>query len=390
MKFKINFKFVLLFISIMIFFKPLAINSLSELVIIDKIWDVLRIITALIICVYTIKKRTITKACFTIIALQIIFFISTIISGGDLKAFSVQALSIIAFCLLLTNELKKDSLLICKAGFYSLALLIFIHTIMLVINPEGIGYDNVYYNKMYFLASKNGIIKFFMPAIIFGLLMSNIQGNKILKKVWIIIALCISISIFSDSTTSIIGILVTLAFYFIYKLKVLKIDYQKIFITICIIMIICTIIEIFGGFTPILNLFFSTDKMSNYVARISIWNSAVEKISNSVIIGNGMPFNGGHILLNGKYVYAHNGYLELLLYGGIIGFSVFLLILNNFLRIKNNYIDNKSICIAAGIIGFLIMMLTETHIFTLSFWGFFVMYDFFTQESISYLKEKNN
>lgn len=98
---------------------------------------------------------------------------------------------------------------------------------------------------------------------------------------------------------------------------------------------------------------------------------AISLITNSPFLGYGMPYNGGHINVNGKYMYSHNGYLEFFLYGGIIGFLLCLRQLIFVLRARSE-INRDSICIpvVCGIVGFVIMMITESHVSTIAYWGF--------------------
>ena len=117
-------------------------------------------------------------------------------------------------------------------------------------------------------------------------------------------------------------------------------------------------------------------KATNYLDRVVIWKKAISLITNSPFLGYGMPYNGGHINVNGKYMYSHNGYLEFFLYGGIIGFLLCLRQLIFVLRARSE-INRDSICIpvVCGIVGFVIMMITESHVSTIAYWGFFVMFE---------------
>ena len=392
MKLKINYKYFMLIFAVILFFKPLAINSLEKYSTLDKIWDICRVCTCVIILYKTVfRRKKIAKVPMYIIVLEGFFCFSTIIKGGDVQGFIVQSVSIIAFCLLISNEIKENLLMVCKAMFYSLSTLILIHLIFLIIYPNGLGYDTVYYNEIYFLASKNGLIKFMLPAIVSGLLFSEISKGKILKRVWIIIIICLCICIISESMTSVIGILVCLIINFLpnlNKIKNMRLDFQKIFLLVFTLSIVGTLIEVNGGFVNILKLFVQGDKLSNYTARITIWQEAIKKILLSPIIGYGMPKNGGHIIINGKPMYAHNGYLEILLYGGIIGFALFVVILKKFLFVKSRYLNKEIICVASGIVAFLIMMLTETHINTISFWAFLTMYEYIVNRNIGNIVNK--
>ena len=378
MKLKINLRFWALFFGILLFFKPLAINSLQQYAQIDKFWDIGRIL----VCAYVfysvvVKEKKISKCCLYIVLLELVFLFSTLIYNGDVKGLIVQGISIISFCLLISSMAKKDLLTLCKAMFYSLSTLILIHFIFSILYPEGLGYDLVYYNTIYFLGGKNGLIKFIFPAIISGLIMSDIENKKIEKKVLFMILISIYICIDLDSTTSVIGILVALIIDLLASLEKFKIKFyfQKIFFILFIATIVGTIIEINGGFISVLKTFVDERKLSNYIERINIWNKSIQKIEESPIIGYGNPINGGHIMINTKPMYAHNGFLEILLYGGFLGFIVFVVILKKFLFGKNRYIDKQIIYVASGIVSFLVMMLTETHINTISFWAFIVLYD---------------
>ena len=384
MKKNLNYKFIIKVIIITTFFKPLAVNSLTQYSVINKIWDILRILVWIYVLFDTffIKKK-ISKSVNYIILLEVVFFTATILKGGLIKDFLTQAVSIITFCMLVSNEIQDDILEFCKAWFYGLSILICIHTFLGILYPNGLGYDTVYYNSIYFLGNKNGLIKFLMPAIVSGVLMSEIRSGKIEKKVWFIILLSLWICINMDSITSLMGIIICLFVFLLRKLKFadVKFNFQKIFLITFILMMVTTVIEISSGFNSLLNVFINENKMQNYIDRIAIWQEALNMIYKSPIIGYGMPRNGGHILINGKYFYSHNGYLEILLYGGVIGFVFFTFVLKKFMFVKSKFINNYIVCVAGGIVGFLIMMLTETHIFTLSFWGFVVIYDYLCNKS---------
>ncbi len=378
-KLKINYKFWVSCIAVLAFFKPIAVNSLEQYALLDKIWDIIKIITGVIILYYVcVRKFVVSKSVMYLIGLESIFLISTLMHKVEVNAFLVQSFSIILFSILTYNLMKKDCLQYCKALFYSLSLLIVIHAIFMILYPNGMGYDKVYYNAIYFLAGKNGLVKFLFPSIIAGLLMNEIDKKKCFKRVLFVILLSIYICIKSDTITSAVGICICLLCYVILRIKIsdLKLDFQKIFLAVFIFCIIFTILQINGVFIKILNIFFTESKLQNYTDRIYIWKEAVIKIRKSPFIGYGMARDGGHIIINNKPMYAHNGYLEILLYGGIIGFFVFILILRRFLFSKARYFSNETMIIASGIIGFLIMMLTETHINTIAFWAFIVMYDY--------------
>lgn len=142
------------------------------------------------------------------------------------------------------------------------------------------------------------------------------------------------------------------------------------------VALIASLVAFNGGLNSIVSSLSDAQKATNYLDRVVIWKKAISLIKNSPILGYGMPYNGGHINVNGKYMYSHNGYLEFFLYGGIIGFFLCLQQLTFVLRARGE-IKQNSICIpvVCGIVGFVIMMITESHVSTIAYWGFFVMFE---------------
>lgn len=390
MKIKINYKFILIYLTTIIFFKPLAINTLPELSILNRLWDLLRILVSIIIIFKFISKKKITRANWLILGIYSIFFLSTILSSGDLKGLLVQFASVFSFCLLCSNELEKDYFVFFKSAFYALATLLVINFITFFIYPNGIiGYDSVYYNAIYFLASKNGLIKFIYPAIVFGLIYSNLAGKKIKKSVTFIIIISVFMCIYTQALTSLVGIIIYLLLEKMYKKKGNRINFGRLFFLIFIILIMFSILEMTGAFNNLIKMVVDDIKFNNFYARIVIWKYAFNKILASPFVGYGMPVEAGHVLLNRKYVYAHNGYFEVLLYGGVLAFSLFLILLSKMFFIDKSKVNKNVIIVCSGIIGFLVMMLTETHVFTISFWSFFVILDFFISNHDNQINNKD-
>ena len=57
--------------------------------------------------------------------------------------------------------------------------------------------------------------------------------------------------------------------------------------------------------------------------------------------------------------------------------------------IDKSKVNKNVIIVCSGIIGFLVMMLTETHVFTISFWSFFVILDFFISNHDNQINNKD-
>lgn len=361
----------------MLFFKPLAINSLPKYNIVNNLWDYARILLFIILMFMLFSKFKVSRVLIKVIGCNLIFLVSTFFSGGNVRGMLVQTASILGFCFLIEIEGRKDIKRLCQALFYALSILIILHTIFMIVYPDGLGYDTTYWNKIYFLASKNGLVKFFFPAIVSGLTYAELNEEKMPKSVIFMTTLCFILSVAIQSTTSAIGIAICVLLYIINKFpnakKIINIR-QLSNLLILLVFIVC-ILAFKGWLNAIIGLFVDIEKASNYYDRVYIWQSAIQMIKNKFLLGYGMPFNGGHINVNGKYMYSHNGFLELFLYGGLIGFLLSISLCFDVLKSRTIFKQySNCIPVLCGIIGFLVMMITESHISTISYWGFFVLF----------------
>lgn len=261
----------------------------------------------------------------------------------------------------------------------TLANIVILHSVFMILKPDGLGYDRVYYNSVYFLASKNGLTKFFFPAVISGFVCCEFNSKKYKRRAIGIAGLCLILSIVVHSTTTMIGLIVCISLFCLSKSgrgKKLPLNVNRISILILAVALIASLAAFNGWLNYIVSSLSDAQKATNYLDRVVIWKKAISLITNSPFLGYGMPYNGGHINVNGKYMYSHNGYLEFFLYGGIIGFLLCLRQLIFVLRARSE-INRDSICIpvVCGIVGFVIMMITESHVSTIAYWGFFVMFE---------------
>ena len=315
----------------------------------------------------------------SVILCHAVFFFSTFVHGGNIKGLIVQAASVIGFCFLIEIEGRKNLERFYEALFYGLSILIILHSVFMILKPDGLGYDRVYYNSVYFLASKNGLTKFFFPAVISGFVCCEFNSKKYKRRAIGIAGLCLILSIVVHSTTTMIGLIVCISLFCLSKSgrgKKLPLNVNRISILILAVALIASLAAFNGWLNYIVSSLSDAQKATNYLDRVVIWKKAISLITNSPFLGYGMPYNGGHINVNGKYMYSHNGYLEFFLYGGIIGFLLCLRQLIFVLRARSE-INRDSICIpvVCGIVGFVIMMITESHVSTIAYWGFFVMFE---------------
>lgn len=376
---KNKLKLLALILVCIIFFKPLAVNSLPEYNSLNNIWDSVRVLVFLVLAAKILLYHRVSYMLTSVILCHAVFFFSTFVHGGNIKGLIVQAASVIGFCFLIEIEGRKNLERFYEALFYGLSILIILHSVFMILKPDGLGYDRVYYNSVYFLASKNGLTKFFFPAVISGFVCCEFNSKKYKRRAIGIAGLCLILSIVVHSTTTMIGLIVCISLFCLSKSgrgKKLPLNVNRISILILAVALIASLAAFNGWLNYIVSSLSDAQKATNYLDRVVIWKKAISLITNSPFLGYGMPYNGGHINVNGKYMYSHNGYLEFFLYGGIIGFLLCLRQLIFVLRARSE-INRDSICIpvVCGIVGFVIMMITESHVSTIAYWGFFVMFE---------------
>ncbi len=143
------------------------------------------------------------------------------------------------------------------------------------------------------------------------------------------LALSVTLIVFSRSSTGIVTIALFLPLLLIVKSK----RASKSLVKICIIIGVA--LPIINFTSPIINNILESifHKTLTFSGRRYIWDYALDKLTDNPILGNGFESTG--YLLNNKVVpiydrvaaHTHNGFLELFLQSGLIGLILGVLIL---------------------------------------------------------------
>ena len=119
----------LIFVCI-IFFKPLAVNSLPEYTSLNNIWDSVRVLVFLVLAAKILLYHRVSYMLTSVILCHAVFFFSTFVHEGNIKGLIVQAASVIGFCFLIEIEGRKNLERFYEALFYGLSILIILHTFL--------------------------------------------------------------------------------------------------------------------------------------------------------------------------------------------------------------------------------------------------------------------
>lgn len=173
----------LIFVCI-IFFEPLAVNSLPEYNSLNSIWEFVGVLV------------------FLVLAAKILFY---------------HRVSYMLTSVILCHAVFFFSMFVHEALFYGLAILIILYSVFVVFKPAGLEYDRVYYNGACSLTRKNGLTKFFFPAVIFGIMCCKFNSQKYKRRAIGIAGLCLMLSIVVHTTTTMIGLTVCISLFCLSK-----------------------------------------------------------------------------------------------------------------------------------------------------------------------------
>lgn len=325
----------------------------------DVIFDILTLISCfVIISLYILKFKKISKIILAISIMQFIFWISTIINGGMIWWATVQAISIISICALLEMTIKlnlKEALI----GFSIPMVIMATATIitMFLAYPKGlyqITQDEYYYvTSNYLWGFDNSSIFKFIPTLIILILCTYKTNNnyKIFGLIFLLFAT--NAFIFTESLAAAGACLIILGIYIfllIKKKSIRILNFKNIMTVITVIIVI--ILGINRNSMILKDMVMGTAKEGSLYFRLNIWNRTIEQIEKSPIIGYGLQeteVTTSKLILD----HPHNIFLDILYRGGIAGIVTFwgmvILIIKNSNNKENiTIIDN---IINAGILA---------------------------------------
>ncbi|HAT4257868.1 O-antigen ligase family protein [Clostridium perfringens] len=232
----------------------------------------------------------------------------------------------------------------------SQTIILFITFIFSYLYPH-ISYDS-YYNELLLsssFASKNNLAAVMAFGILTGYILitsKDIIGKSIKTIAFFNIVFSSFLLFKAGSSTSIIICIVPIVIYKV--LSVLKFKFNYIYILLAIHIITYTIVSGGEKINQFLEKYFHRN--ITLTGRVDIWKSALYAVKQKPFFGYGYGgfwgFNNeieNHIfsINGGEFVGSHNGFIELLLYIGIIGVILFI-ILVILLGYRTKYIYKNS------------------------------------------------
>ncbi|MDO5409678.1 MAG: O-antigen ligase family protein, partial [Lachnospiraceae bacterium] len=366
---------VLLFL-IIPFFKPVCIQYFSVLQALEQLFVNWKMISAACILslflIHLLKSTKIPKLILYIVLYEAGIVFSTIYNQGYLLKALIDAVSITSFSILLILAIRYNSTIFLNQLGNLLKILMLSNLISMCIFPSGLPAD-LYYNAenaLYFMVVDNGSALFLMFSMLIFILNDLVKKGRISRIGKILVFFCLWSGVMSHSATA---VLILLAFIFFLILIRKRNTCNPWFFLL--LFSICSVIMFAMQNSKILEFILVNilDRYSTFTSRYLLWNSAVQMIFQKPWLGYGR-IDHDYIAAWGGYFSSHNFILEMLLQGGILAWSQFILII--IATVKRLYKGRGRKVIKALTIALFVVLtsaLVESTIHSVYIWGIIVL-----------------
>ena len=342
------------------FFSPAVISYVPWLNILDVFFNGFAIIITILFLLYFFY-RIITKKWkpsmffLLVILLGIIVFISTILNEGNIVGAVKFGFCAVSSSLCVEYYTGNSNNKFFSVAFYTYAVMFVVHVLIALFFPSGLTDNKV--NPMYFLTNDNQTAIVVVLYLTLFNIMTSINNKSKCHYLWYLLPL-VSCIVIDSANLKVIVLLFILMAAFEQKIKSKAIGY-------IIASLICLMLAFILFDTIENNFIFDiigriTGRDITFTGRIYIWEEAIEIYKTSPLFGIGYGYTEP-IYIWDKYYHCHNLYLTMLIYGGILGFAVFgVLILGVVKKIINlNYVKT-SVKIRNVILCMLLYFLVES------------------------------
>lgn len=321
------------------------------------IWQFIVVIVSLFLLY---KNLTTFNILFIFYMVFIIFsaFLNDTLNPGIFYSIAVFT----GFCIYISYAMRNITEFI-KGVYYLFATVVFMNFLTLLIGGIATSPDGLSIN--YLLGGKNSIAMTALPTIPLIYLYSYMFHNK-LKVIPLLLVLICTISLYlSESGTGIVVSFLAILFVILPKQYFPSFPtYFWMYIVVFFAIVVFRLQELlFGDFiTDVLH------KDMTFTGRTYIWDLVLHLIQDSWLIGYG---RGNQIISHyfGDLNETHNGFLEIMMYSGVLGILFFLIILivvgYKLNSNKNNLISK---ILSFSIFSYLIIGLTESVFYKKEFW----------------------
>ena len=376
MRYTIKIKSITIFFSLLCSFIPICFYYMTMSSFIIWALRLLRFVLLVYYAIEEIKCGHISKQLSKLLLFLATLLLSTLVYGGGIVNY-IENTSIILLIFLMAekyvycgNEFERYSALKNMYNYFFIMMLF--NVVSMLLMPQGVYrvvFEKDFWHELsypvYFLNSENRLIEFMLPLLVLSAIMY--EKRLISKYSFAMSAILITFTMYKAmSLTSIAGILIATIIYIIIRNKNITskvvMIYPLVFSLQLVFEMLMTSNEILGILT------FIFGRVDTIQSRYLLSQQAIKVVSQNYILGVGTAVSG-RLFTEGNMIYwAHNHALDTLVQSGIIGF---VLLLNNFIKdgISKKYNLNKvQKIIFAGLMGVLVMGMTESFFYAVEFY----------------------
>lgn len=369
---KINIYYIIFLIATIVFFKPYYFTHFEISVANFAYLNGLRLVFLLVLLIYILENK-LSKFIILMLFFYLTKLISTIINSGSISALVTEIYPVLGICLLIELGLRKNPKQLVKAFATVLSFLTIVNFITIIVNPNGY---HVIEKLIFFLGYRNQLAPFFILTIVVITLRNMYFPNKYRKiQLGLLLSICTFMIFHAGSGSNIIAwIPVTIYFIMPFISKNSNIFNIKSYLALYIILFYTVIVyNIQERFADLLYRFLGKDV--TFSGRIQLWNTGVEMIKNRPLIGYGMSDSSNIILspISGRYLSAHNQFIQLMIEGGFVSMFAFGSIA--YLTFKKLYEFKKSEAskiLSIGIFAIALVLFSEA----MGFFYIFILFAF--------------
>lgn len=345
---------VLLIFIILPFFKPDIIVSYPKL---NNISYVYLTLSFLFILVEYIKKKKLSKFLLVYILFAITILFSTIYNDGNIFKACFDLLQQIGIIMAVELYCNGNIMKLLKALVIVFFALTIVNTFSFLIFPYGLSITEITNTPIYFLGIDNRFSFVYLPGLCIISIFDLIKNNKITFITYLYLAITYITFIYFWSAGALLAetLLVVFYLFFYKKINIKPTIYYYINIVSFISLVYFRIQNIFKFI--IVDILHKDLTLSS---RTLLWDKSILLIKEHPVLGIGIQKSSTMLQKISAY-HSHNHFLNVFLQSGIVGLSLYLvLIYLSFKKLADYKNEIISKIISFTIFTILIMLLADT------------------------------
>lgn len=297
------------------------------------------VLTFLIISLYIVQKKHISKKNLMVLLFFLWFFFSNLFMDFWGNSSYIRTIFPTLGYLFLMNDVVRgiDYHIFIKSTYIYCFLICALNlTSQIYYGSEGI-YHNwlVSWQPYYICGNGNYFVFFYLYSFFITIQYELIGGYENKKRSIIILVIMLFSMLLADSSTGLISVIFALVVRFFGHKNIVEFLRKHIKGLVSVFLIIVIWFIVFKGWNNVFILNFANDVLgenSSFLERGLIWENAINTVINSPLFGYGT--NAVEIArdFSGNLRSAHNNYIQIAVYGGIIALLFYIGILVSFFK----------------------------------------------------------